>query len=84
MQASCSLSRNLALYLPRNSDIIQLRQRADEYTFRHRLFNEDDKVLLSYLHSDGHCKAMCAYFGDLAKPATKDFGTVMIDEDALR
>ncbi|KAK7203935.1 RNA cap guanine-N2 methyltransferase-domain-containing protein [Myxozyma melibiosi] len=101
LNAAYKLTTNIALYIPRTSDIIQLRNIVEyQYTqssFHSRSssddddddddddssskgFSEQEKILLSYLHEDGHCVAICAYLGALAVPAMKDYGVVLIED----
>jgi len=46
-------TKNIALYLPRTSDVEQVAALGD--------------TEVHYLYTSGRCKALCAYYGDLVK-----------------
>ncbi|KAK9452126.1 RNA cap guanine-N2 methyltransferase-domain-containing protein [Limtongia smithiae] len=65
MKAARQVTPNLAMFLPRNSNLDHLRQESDEADEA-----DDQTVLITYLHANNKCKAICVYYGDLAEPAS--------------
>ncbi|KAK9368385.1 RNA cap guanine-N2 methyltransferase-domain-containing protein [Lipomyces kononenkoae] len=73
MNASRPISPHIAIYLPRNCNIEQLRDSIEEYADSDY---DDNTVLISYLHVRRQCKAICAYYGALAVPSSTDYAVL--------
>ncbi|KAJ8103198.1 RNA cap guanine-N2 methyltransferase-domain-containing protein [Lipomyces tetrasporus] len=70
MDASRPISPHIAVYLPRNSNIAQVRQQLEH---GRDLDFDDNTILISYLHVHGKCKAICTYYGALAVPSSTQY-----------
>ncbi|KAK9488008.1 RNA cap guanine-N2 methyltransferase-domain-containing protein [Lipomyces starkeyi] len=70
MSASRLISPHIAVYLPRNSNIEQVREPVEKDEDQD---DDDSTVLISYLHVRGKCKAICAYYGALAVPSSMEY-----------
>ncbi|KAK9459034.1 S-adenosyl-L-methionine-dependent methyltransferase [Lipomyces oligophaga] len=96
MKAARKLSPNVALYIPKSSDLVQLLAEAENYLDekseltsqelestipRPEPLNESESLLLSYLHINNKCKAICAFYGSLAYGA--DDLAVPLNPDVL-
>ncbi|KAK9480983.1 RNA cap guanine-N2 methyltransferase-domain-containing protein [Lipomyces japonicus] len=66
MRASLSITKNIALYVPRNSDLGQLEDCFDYKEYQPYSNGSPYKCALKFLALRGHFVALCAYYGDLA------------------
>ncbi|KAK9454067.1 RNA cap guanine-N2 methyltransferase-domain-containing protein [Dipodascopsis uninucleata] len=86
LQTSFRITPNVAVYVPRNSNIVQLREVASDIVPNEEisecLQTDNSTCLLTYLHAKGKCRAICAYYGDLAIPTSDDYEEIDLQKDS--
>ncbi|KAK9467524.1 RNA cap guanine-N2 methyltransferase-domain-containing protein [Lipomyces arxii] len=69
LKASRMITPHVAVFLPRNSNLPQLRESA----YYEETEESDGVCMVSYLHIRGRCKGLCAYYNALAVASGQNF-----------